>query len=91
MNFYVCLQGPDGGRLRADSIELENDVLPSTPLTEEQQGLEEVLGVPINQVSVHYAGYFLHVVEDTVEILNIRLIKILKYWLSIVQSLNGSV
>ena len=52
LNFDVCLQGPDGGRLRADSIELENDVLPSTPLTEEQQGLEEVLGVPINQVSV---------------------------------------
>ena len=43
-------RGPDCVSLRADSIELENDVLPSTPLTEEQLGQEEELGVPINQV-----------------------------------------
>jgi hypothetical protein len=45
-------RGPDCVSLRADSIELENDVLPSTPLTEEQLGQEEELGVPINQVSI---------------------------------------
>ena len=45
--------GPDCVSLRADSIELENDVLPSTPLTEEQFAQGEVdLGVPINQVSL---------------------------------------
>lgn len=44
-------RGPDCVSLRADSIELENDVLPSTPLTEEQLGQEEELGVPINQIN----------------------------------------
>lgn len=43
-------QGPDCVSLRADSIELENDVFPSTPLTEEQLAQEVDLGVPINQV-----------------------------------------
>ena len=43
-------QGPDCVSLRADSIELEKDVFPSTPLTEEQLAQEVDLGVPINQV-----------------------------------------
>jgi hypothetical protein len=45
-------QGPDCVSLRADSIELENDVFPSTPLTEEQLAQEVDLGVPINQVLI---------------------------------------
>lgn len=42
--------------LNADSIELENDILPSTPLTDEQLGVAEELGVPINQINDEYWG-----------------------------------
>ena len=47
---------PDCVSLRADSIELENDVFPSTPLTEEQFAEEVELGVPINQVGINSLG-----------------------------------